>query len=414
MFAKRSTNLIEIGFSDLIEGIYPSMNEYSRVFSGYSESIEPHSINLLYLVGGSMSVTRGNSSCHMHKNDVYFIFPKNKYKLASSGQDLCDYILLELHGPSLTRILELLEITPCSAHIKGISNPNFLRELYTITTYHAPLSASDTFNVLGSLYKLFAILMEEHSSSDWTLISFNNPAIIYTGSWAYWPEPHGANNSECYTGVPGSYAEYNFFGTGVKLFGSMNYDCGKADIIIDGVYQTTIDTYNPTRLVKQLLYVNTKLANDRHIIKVVCTGARNIKSTGCDLAIDCFQSLSMWPDRGQVTESAPYVSSIVKSALDYIKASYKSTPSLDEIAEHVNVSRSYLSTRFKAELGTSVSKYITKLKMSKAKSMLTCTEMSISEIAAHLGYQDVFYFSRIFKKEENVSPTEYRKNKNTN
>lgn len=78
------------------------------------------------------------------------------------------------------------------------------------------------------------------------------------------------------------------------------------------------------------------------------------------------------------------------------------------IAKKVYMSESYLSYLFKKETGDTITGYIDKTRLKKAKDLLNETSMSIKEISFEVGYQDQNYFSRIFRKYESLSPTDYR------
>ncbi|MCY1457240.1 HTH-type transcriptional regulator YesS [compost metagenome] len=72
------------------------------------------------------------------------------------------------------------------------------------------------------------------------------------------------------------------------------------------------------------------------------------------------------------------------------------------------MSSSYFSTYFKQETETSFVEYLTRLRMDAAKKLMKDTDLRLYEIAAMVGYQDVKYFSRLFKKTMNATPGEYR------
>ena len=57
----------------------------------------------------------------------------------------------------------------------------------------------------------------------------------------------------------------------------------------------------------------------------------------------------------------------------------------------------------------SPSKYLTMVRMEQAKQLLQQTDEAMAQIALAVGYQDVFYFSKVFKKSEQLSPSEYRR-----
>lgn len=81
---------------------------------------------------------------------------------------------------------------------------------------------------------------------------------------------------------------------------------------------------------------------------------------------------------------------------------------LSDLAESMYVNPKYLGGLFKQEMGCSYRQYITRLKMARAKHLLGNTDMRVFEAASMLGYEDVGYFSRLFKKEIGESPSDYR------
>lgn len=99
---------------------------------------------------------------------------------------------------------------------------------------------------------------------------------------------------------------------------------------------------------------------------------------------------------------------ILRNALDYIHEHYSEQLTLNDVAEHVYVSPSYLSRMFKKELGKNFVDYLNGLRIEKAKELLMDPRYKTYEVAEIVGIPDAHYFSRLFKKYEGVSPTEYR------
>ena len=79
------------------------------------------------------------------------------------------------------------------------------------------------------------------------------------------------------------------------------------------------------------------------------------------------------------------------------------------MADLVNLNPIYFSNLFKRELGKSFTEYLTEYRMKKAKELLRMSNQNINEIADTLGYSDARYFSKAFKKEVGIKPTDYRK-----
>jgi signal transduction histidine kinase/DNA-binding LacI/PurR family transcriptional regulator/AraC-like DNA-binding protein len=99
---------------------------------------------------------------------------------------------------------------------------------------------------------------------------------------------------------------------------------------------------------------------------------------------------------------------LVKQASAYIQQNFSRSFSLDELSETIGVSKSYLSRVFKIEMGISLWDYLNRFRNQKAKELLLLTDVSITEIAAEVGYDDVGYFSRVFREIIGCSPRGYR------
>ena len=110
-----------------------------------------------------------------------------------------------------------------------------------------------------------------------------------------------------------------------------------------------------------------------------------------------------------ITDFSAAGSSLFKKILAYIQEHDTEELSLTALAEMYNISSSRLSTLIKKELGLSFSEYITARRMQKAKELLKDDSRSIEEIANAVGYHDYFYFTKVFKKTQGISPSKYRK-----
>lgn len=99
----------------------------------------------------------------------------------------------------------------------------------------------------------------------------------------------------------------------------------------------------------------------------------------------------------------------VEQAVNYIRNNYSKPIKVADIATHVCVNRSYLYKMFEKSLEMSPQEFLSRFRISRAKELLTVTELSIEEIAASCGYSDALVFSKSFKKQMGVPPSVYRK-----
>ncbi len=97
--------------------------------------------------------------------------------------------------------------------------------------------------------------------------------------------------------------------------------------------------------------------------------------------------------------------------LTYVEQNYERSVTVQEIADHLALDRSYVHRIFKKRMNMSVKEYILSLRMADASSYLIHTDLPVSDIARSVGYDDVLYFSRLFRKKKGRSPSEYRKQK---
>jgi len=98
----------------------------------------------------------------------------------------------------------------------------------------------------------------------------------------------------------------------------------------------------------------------------------------------------------------------LESTLTFLHCNIHRKLSLAEIAEHAGLSVSHFSFLFKEKTGYSPIDYFIHVKMQRACAMLSVENKTIYEIAYEIGYEDPYYFSRIFKKVIGVSPQNYR------
>ena len=86
----------------------------------------------------------------------------------------------------------------------------------------------------------------------------------------------------------------------------------------------------------------------------------------------------------------------------------KGIPGIDQIAEKMSVSQRYLSDTLKKETGKTTTEHLQLYLIDEAKNILLNPNKSVSEVAYELGFEYPQYFSRLFKKKEGISPSEFR------
>ena len=107
-------------------------------------------------------------------------------------------------------------------------------------------------------------------------------------------------------------------------------------------------------------------------------------------------------------ENSPLDDEIVVEAQVWIESNISAQIKITELASRMGVSRRTFDRRFRSATGTSPRNYWQRQRAFLAKDLLENTNLTISEIAYRVGYQDVGHFSRIFRREVSVGPSEYR------
>ncbi|MDO4324611.1 MAG: AraC family transcriptional regulator [bacterium] len=105
-----------------------------------------------------------------------------------------------------------------------------------------------------------------------------------------------------------------------------------------------------------------------------------------------------------------YKDHVVSNVQKYINSHIEERLTLNEVAAVFGLSPNYLSSLFRKNCNIGFSEYITQKKISRAKSMLLEQDLKIYEVADQLGFESAFYFSKVFKKVEGISPREYVQN----
>ena len=99
----------------------------------------------------------------------------------------------------------------------------------------------------------------------------------------------------------------------------------------------------------------------------------------------------------------------IRQAKQFIEENFSGSLSLESVSKQIGLNPAYLSSIFKKTTGQSFLEYLTGIRIEHAKNLLIQSEMDINDIAWEVGYSDVKYFSKIFKKSTSLTPMEYRR-----
>ena len=107
----------------------------------------------------------------------------------------------------------------------------------------------------------------------------------------------------------------------------------------------------------------------------------------------------------RISHSGKYID----EAIQYMNEHYSDECTLINVAAEVGLNPEYFSRLFKNETGCNFNNYLTGIRIKAAKQLLMDKELRIGDIAEMVGYQNIAYFSKIFKKYEGITPFEYRR-----
>lgn len=156
------------------------------------------------------------------------------------------------------------------------------------------------------------------------------------------------------------------------------YESGVHPFYIDAV------SSNYARLIEQLRCCNEAAEIIPYIIRSYC---------------------NLVEKRNMSTYSEP-----IRHILVTVDASLMADLSLKRFANELFLNTSYLSTLFKKEIGMTLTEYVTKRRITHAQKLLKSTTHSIQDIAIQVGIPDIHYFTRLFRRETNMSPRQWRIN----
>lgn len=102
-------------------------------------------------------------------------------------------------------------------------------------------------------------------------------------------------------------------------------------------------------------------------------------------------------------------SQLILDAVRYLEKNFKNKAPLSHFCEEKHYSTQYVSKQFKKETGITFLEYLQKVRIKRSCDLLIGSELSVTEVAYEVGYDDLKYFQEIFRKIVGMSPREYRK-----
>lgn len=132
-----------------------------------------------------------------------------------------------------------------------------------------------------------------------------------------------------------------------------------------------------------------------------CTTQKGVSNLHSKMALDFTEKMSLLKKNKIISRS------IILCA-EYVYNNIHSRITVKDLAEHTNLSASYISRLFKKELGISISDYIREKKIEKAQNLLKYSDFSLIEIANYLAFSSQSHFIQVFDKQVGLTPKKYR------
>lgn len=108
-------------------------------------------------------------------------------------------------------------------------------------------------------------------------------------------------------------------------------------------------------------------------------------------------------------DSANREERVISSIMRYMQEHLSEEISLSVLAQEFHLNPQYISQLFKNEIGVGFLSYLTNIRIEKAKKLLLSTALSVTEISERVGYGDYRVFTKVFKKTEGITPSQFRR-----
>ena len=112
---------------------------------------------------------------------------------------------------------------------------------------------------------------------------------------------------------------------------------------------------------------------------------------------------------GRQEDNPAHEQRVITGITRYLQEHLAEDVSLSVLAEEFHLNPQYISQLFKNEIGVGFLAYLTNIRMEKAKKLLLSTSLPIGEISEKSGYGDYRVFTKVFKKSEGITPSQFRR-----
>lgn len=209
--------------------------------------------------------------------------------------------------------------------------------------------------------------------------------------------------------------DLNLFITNIKNLNLENSYNALQDYFKSIEDHLAVDDYSLKRFCQNIIYSSLNAADDLGFDVSSISNSKIRLFKTIDMAVSFYELKNIVFDVfNQIADlinlqSEQKNSIVVNQIKSYVEENYSNDLSLTEIADQLHINYYYMSSYFKAHTNENLSSYINKVRIEKAKLLLQDKTIPISHISEMVGFSEHNYFSRVFKKHTNLTPTKYRR-----
>lgn len=316
---------------------------------------------------------------------------KNSYDIV-----LTDIRMPVVDGLQLLQEIQKYKLCPCVVLLSEYSEFNYARQGIILGAFDYIVKPANEENIM-QLLKRAQMFLGNIQNKENKSINSTEDAIKDNSEWVYpiADEKQIINNLV----NKDDYAIDLFRTTAEKIYNVLADNIIKADIITKKIYYNAIlgvynhfnwlDSYINIQFFETIDYINEEHSNNH--IEFYCEKIKYLLNFLKKFYIETSDEL-------------------IKNICEYILNNHSGDLKLKMISEKFYINKTYLSNTFSAKSGIKFNDYMTMVKMARAKYLFINTKLKTYEVGYQLGYHDINYFSKLFKKYYGENPSDFRNN----
>lgn len=278
---------------------------------------------------------------------------------------------------------------------------------------HVRLAISQFAIEIQSIFNYISFVSAQPFQQFEEILPQHERLTLYLGKLFYFPgQPIVDEDNILLTGEKVDF-DLNTFTTMLRMF-AMDDACKMLTSFFDEVKQgQAYDDYSLKRICQNIVYTAISTIEQYKRLESGGTSSKLKQFKSIDLAHDIAElehvmTLFITELQSATTQGDQQHSILLHQIYDYVQQNYANDISLTEMANHLHMNYSYLSSYFKQRTGENLTTYINRIRVEQAKKLLLDLNLSVSEVSAMTGFSEHNYFSKVFKKLTGFTPLEFR------